>query len=49
MGAYQTLSQEYRVLEANNPTGQFRIIQPRERGLEYDMTTLVINSTFAPT
>ena len=38
IGAYQTLSQEYRVLDANNPTGKFRIIQPRERGLEYDIT-----------
>lgn len=35
VGAYQTLSQEYRVLEADNPTGEFRIIQKRERGLEY--------------
>ncbi len=35
IGAYQTLSQEYRVLNADNPTGDFRIIQERERGLEY--------------
>ncbi|WP_367389235.1 S9 family peptidase [Lewinella sp. LCG006] len=35
IGAYQTLSQEYQVLDANNPTGEFRMIQPRERGLEY--------------
>ena len=35
IGAYQTLSQEYQVLEADNPTGEFRMIQPRERGLEY--------------
>ena len=35
IGAYQTLSQEYRVLNADNPTGEFRLIQPRERGLEY--------------
>jgi oligopeptidase B len=35
IGSSQTLSSEYRVLEANNPTGQFRIIQPRERNHEY--------------
>lgn len=35
VGAYQTLSQEYQVLEADNPTGEFRMIQPRKRGLEY--------------
>lgn len=37
IGSYATLSQEYRVLEANNPEGNFRILQPRERGLEYDI------------
>lgn len=35
IGSNQTLSNEYRVLEANNPTGAFRMIQPRERNLEY--------------
>ncbi|MEM1216920.1 MAG: prolyl oligopeptidase family serine peptidase, partial [Bacteroidota bacterium] len=35
VGAYQTLSQEYQVLDADQPTGEFRMIQPRERGLEY--------------
>lgn len=35
IGSHQTLSSEYRVLEANNPNGQFRIIQPRERNHEY--------------
>ncbi|MEM9991981.1 MAG: oligopeptidase B, partial [Bacteroidota bacterium] len=37
VGSYQTLSQEYRVLEADNPTGEFRVIQPRERNLEYSV------------
>ncbi len=37
IGSFQTLSSEYRVLEADNPTGQWRIIQPRERKLEYDI------------
>lgn len=31
----QTLSDEYRFLDADTPDGQFKIIQPRERGLEY--------------
>ena len=35
VGSYSTLSQEYQVLEADQPTGNFRVIQPRERGLEY--------------
>ncbi|SEB38060.1 oligopeptidase B [Tenacibaculum sp. MAR_2009_124] len=37
IGSYNTVSNEYRVLEANNPEGEFRIIQPRERDLEYDV------------
>ncbi len=31
----QTLSSESRILEADNPTGQFRVFQPRTRNLEY--------------
>jgi oligopeptidase B len=30
-----TLSTEYRYLDADNPDGEFKIIQPRERDLEY--------------
>jgi oligopeptidase B len=37
VGSYATLSQEYRVLNADTPQGEFRIIQPRERGLEYSI------------
>ncbi|MEM6396965.1 MAG: S9 family peptidase [Bacteroidota bacterium] len=37
IGSYQTLSTELRILEADNPTGEFRIFQPRERGLEYNI------------
>ncbi|CAL2092552.1 Dipeptidyl aminopeptidase BI [Tenacibaculum sp. 190524A05c] len=37
MGSYSTVSSEYQVLEADNPTGTFRVIQPRERDLEYDI------------
>jgi len=35
IGCYSTLSSEYRILDANNPTGQFEIFQPREKKLEY--------------
>ena len=35
VSSHQTLSNEYRYLDANDPTGEFKIIQPRERGLEY--------------
>ncbi|HKK78565.1 MAG TPA: hypothetical protein VJ933_03005, partial [Phaeodactylibacter sp.] len=37
IGSYATLSQEYQVLNADDPNGDFRTIQPRERGLEYDI------------
>jgi len=35
IACHQTLSSEYRFLEADNPEGEFKIIQPRERGHEY--------------
>lgn len=35
--SYSTLSNEYRFLDAKNPTGDFTIIQPRVRGLEYSI------------
>lgn len=35
IGSSQTLSSEYRYLDANNPTGAWKIIQPRERDLKY--------------
>ncbi|CAM1340418.1 Dipeptidyl aminopeptidase BI [Tenacibaculum amylolyticum] len=37
IGSYSTVSSEYQVLEADNPDGTFRVIQPRERDLEYDI------------
>lgn len=37
IGSSQTLSEEHRYLDANNPEGTFRVIQPRERGLEYSV------------
>ena len=35
IGSFQTLSTEYRYLDANTPNGEWKIIQPREKGLEY--------------
>jgi oligopeptidase B len=35
IGSYQTISQEYRVLNADEPESEFKVIQPRERDLEY--------------
>lgn len=37
IGSNQTLSNEYRVLDASTPNGEFRVIQPRERDLEYSI------------
>ncbi len=37
IGSYSTVSTEYRILEADNPTGEFRLFQPRERDLEYNI------------
>ena len=37
IGSYQTLSTEYRILNADTPDGDFEIFQPRERNLEYSI------------
>jgi oligopeptidase B len=37
IGSNQTLSTEYRVVEANNPGGEWRVIQPREKDHEYSI------------
>ena len=37
IACYNTLSTEYRVVSANKPNEAFRIIQPRERELEYNL------------
>lgn len=37
IGSYQTVSNEYQVLDADDPEGTFRILQPRERNLEYNI------------
>ncbi len=36
--SYSTLSTEWRFLDANNPHGDWTVIQPRERDLEYNCT-----------
>jgi oligopeptidase B len=37
IGSNQTLSNEYRVLSADAPVGDFKVVQPRERNLEYSI------------
>lgn len=37
LGSASTVSTEMHVLDANNPTGEFKVIQPRERDLEYNI------------
>jgi len=38
IGSSQTLSSEYQFLDANNPEGQWQVIQARERDLEYSVS-----------
>lgn len=38
IGSYSTVSSEFRVLSADNPTDTFKVIQPRERDLEYSIS-----------
>lgn len=35
IASYQTVSTEFRYLDANDPDGEFKVIQPRERDHEY--------------
>lgn len=37
IGSWQTVSTEYRILDANDPSGEWKIFQPRERNLEYSI------------
>ena len=37
LGSYSTVSTEYQILDANNPTGDFTVFQKRERDLEYSI------------
>ncbi len=38
IGSSSTLTNEYQILESNNPTGNFRFFQKRIRGLEYSIS-----------
>ncbi|WP_372474000.1 S9 family peptidase [Capnocytophaga sp. ARDL2] len=38
IGSESTLTTEYQILEADNPTGDFRIFQKRTKGLEYSIS-----------
>lgn len=35
IGSHQTITSEYRILDADDPGGRFRLFEPRERGHEY--------------
>ena len=37
IASHQTVTSEYRYLEADDPFGKFQIVHPRERGHEYDV------------
>jgi len=37
IGSSSTLTSEYRILNANNPDGEFKVFQPRQRELEYSI------------
>ena len=37
IASHQTVSSEFRFLDANNPSGTFQTLQPRERGHEYEV------------
>ncbi|MEM1001130.1 MAG: S9 family peptidase [Bacteroidota bacterium] len=38
IASYSTMTNEYQFLDANNPLGDFKIMQPRIRGLEYSIS-----------
>ncbi len=38
IGSGSTLTSEYRILNADTPEGEFKVFQPRERGLEYGIS-----------
>ncbi|EDP70555.1 protease II [Flavobacteriales bacterium ALC-1] len=38
IACYSTLTNEYHILDANNPEGVFKVFQPRIRGLEYSIS-----------
>ncbi len=38
IGSYSTLTSEFQILDANTPDGDFKMFQPRTRGLEYSIS-----------
>ncbi|MEZ4853988.1 S9 family peptidase [Flavobacterium sp.] len=38
IGSTSTMTSEFQILEANNPNGNFKVFQPRTRGLEYSIS-----------
>ena len=38
IASYATVSTEYRFWDANTPDGEWKVIQPRERDLEYSVS-----------
>jgi len=38
IACYSTLTNEYHILDADNPEGRFKVFQPRIRGLEYSIS-----------
>ncbi|WP_245766606.1 S9 family peptidase [Pustulibacterium marinum] len=38
IGSTSTMTSEYQILDANNPDGEFKIFQPRTRGMEYSIS-----------
>lgn len=38
IGSVSTLTSEYQILDADNPTGNFEVFSPRERGVEYSIS-----------
>ncbi|WP_438829895.1 S9 family peptidase [Candidatus Ulvibacter alkanivorans] len=38
IGSYSTLTSEFQILDANTPEGDFKVFQPRQRGLEYNIS-----------
>ncbi|MUU77327.1 S9 family peptidase [Winogradskyella endarachnes] len=38
IACYSTLTNEYHILDADNPEGEFQVFQPRIRGLEYSIS-----------
>jgi len=43
IGGSSKVTSEVRILEADNPTGEFRVVWPRETGIEYSVEHAVIN------